>query len=235
MVDGKLCDDKKIQMVEGSDKRTPYEGIMILKNGTTLIDKLKKDGRVRSGDVDEAISIKTKEEFFEFMKHRTEEDGIFVYESAKKQLRRVSYVCPQHLEEKRNGGVLEDLIESSIPNDFIQFNSTLSPAYMRLRLGTKTRLAIEIPKSYSYGEIDVYQIKRSAYTDLGMGKVTHFNKQGLVEEFFMMPMNGGKAIEGTNPNGICGVYRSYVKENGRVKMAEEKKAENLAYVQAIIH
>ncbi|MFC2134855.1 hypothetical protein ACFLTH_09575 [Bacteroidota bacterium] len=110
-----------------------------------------------------------------------------------------------------NHGKLPNL-EGRIPNDFIHEKETETPT--RLDLGTKTRLAIKIPSMHE--GISAYQVKLTAYGPLGLGKVTHFDYEGLQREFFFRQ----------DKLGIKGVVRKYNHINKTIKL----KSENSNYV-----
>jgi|SRR3989344_2561038 len=198
--------------VEEGLENKEYDGILILKNGDTLIKKLVDDNLIDKRDVDTSKNVNTIDNFFNFLENRKDEDGVYVYESSKKLIMRVSKITYPGRE-----------IEGKIPLDFIYFNGANFSreddiwVELRHRLGTKTRLAIELTQHYQ--DIEAFQIKRSSYTQLGMGKVTHFNKNGLNREFFfMVPKNPElHQDEFIDPeHKIIGVYREYGKDNGNL-------------------
>jgi len=177
---------------EGKENKA-YEGILIFKNGNTLLDRLVRDRLVNSMDISKPIDVDSIDKFLNFMSNREEEDGVFVYESARGKMMRVSKV--KDLAEGNTP------LKSKLPSDFIFYDGVKGnnlERVLRGELGTKTRLAMDITERYP--DVNAYQIKRSAYTRLGMGKVTHFNSNGLVEEYFLKP---------EELNLINGVYRRY--------------------------
>lgn len=201
---------------EGKENKE-YAGITIFKNGDTLLNKLKERRYVNPKAIDEFEDISTLEKFFDFLDSKNsegddgEEDGVYIFESKNKKIARVSKIyCP------------ESPIENKIPLDFIYFNGmngSVNPwNELYRKLGNKTRLAIDL--THLYNDVEAYQIKRSGYTQLGMGKVTHFNKNGLSEEFFFMH-NPEQNLFIYPEQKIIGVYRSYNNKNGDL-FREEK-------------
>ncbi len=91
-----------------------------------------------------------------------------------------------------------------MPRNFIfEAGTSLRPE----DLGTKSRLAVKLP--FCYPHTETYQIKCSAYGSLGMGKVTHFNRAGLVEEVLLRhePQSAGSFVDETR--GIVAIHRRY--------------------------
>lgn len=207
--DGQILDNESKPLQEGSDLKTPHEGLLILRNGSTLLDKLVNSGRVHTADIDAPVKLNTEEDFYDFLTFREENDGVYVYESQLNQMRRVGYIVPP------NGASIDD----SLPSDFV-YQAGCDSATQRLKLGTKTRIALELTAEEG-AKIQAFQIKRSSFGHLGMGKVTHINEQGLAREFYLehQPDYTGHFID--EEQGIVGIYKTYRKENGPLELAEE--------------
>ena len=98
---------------------------------------------------------------------------------------------------------------------------------MHLNLGTKTRLAIELTQIYP--DVHAYHIKRSGYTQLGMGKVTHFDCKGLKKEFFFMKFPDEAVLEYIDrENSIVGVRRTYESSSIRTPEIINPSAKHLS-------
>ena len=209
--EGQILDNEGNPLQEGSDLKTPHRGLLILRNGSTLLDKLVHNGRVHSADIDAPVKLDTEEDLYHFLKFKEENDGVYVYESQLGQMRRVSYVVPP--ENKAT-------IDNRLPRDFIYKAGGCDAATRRLKLGVKTRLALELTAEEGT-KIQAFQIKRSSYGHLGMGKVTHINGDGLKREFYLeyRPNHTGPFVD--EEQRIVGVYKNYRKENGRLEVAEE--------------
>lgn len=207
--EGQILDNESKPLQEGSDLKTPHEGLLILRNGSTLLDKLVNSGRVHTADIDTPVKLSTEEDFYHFLNFREENDGVYVYESRLGQMRRIGYVVPP------NGASIDD----SLPRDFV-YQEGSNAATQRLKLGTKTRIALELTAEEG-AKIQAFQIKRSSYGHLGMGKVTHINEQGLAREFYLeyQPDHTGPFID--QEQGIVGIYKTYRKENDCLELAEE--------------
>ena len=183
--------NKGRQIQEGREIKE-YQGILVFKNGNTLLNRLVSDKLVNPKHISAPAHIGSLDELFSFMDNREDQDGVYVYESANKDIVRVSKV--------------RDVVESKplitkVPLDFVFYNG-IPPGMDAEKvlgqwIGCKTRLAIDITDRYQ--DVQAYQIKASGYTPLGMGKVTHFDKDGLRKEFFLKYEAGN----------ICGIRRDY--------------------------
>lgn len=211
-------ENKNAPVTEGLENKA-YDGILILQNGNTLLERLVEEGRVEPEDIDNPVQVGSKELMFDFLSGRDDEDGVYVCETAKGEMSRVAKIeYPKHPLDRR------------IPLDFVYSdplelrtggtNTTNPWIETRKKIGTKTRLGIEMPASYN--DVNACQIKRSGYTPLGMGKVTHFDNEGLAEEFFLKynPSHQGPFID--KEHGIVGVYRRYEKRDNDLFKVEEK-------------
>jgi len=186
IVEGRIRSPKNsYKPVHEGRENKEYDGITVFMNGNTLIDKLQRTGLVNPKVIGERIPISSIDDMSAFLEGSEDEDGVYVYEPAKDQLVRIAKI-------KDSG---KDLY--GIPPDFVFYGSDLSIDDMQPHIGTKTRLANELVQTFP--GIEAFQIKRSGYTPLGMGKVTHFTSQGLARELYF-------AVEGGN---VVGKQRTY--------------------------
>lgn len=191
-------------LTEGVDTDSMYKGVLIIANGNTLVDALIRDGLAERENMDpDPRKIDGKESLVEFLKEQEEEDGAFIFDGINNTLRRI-------FEIKNNTNYQAGNLLANIPQDFVYYDGT---APKLSRIGTKTRLAISLPHVY---DVHTFQIKRSAYTPLGIGKVTHFDKDGLAEEFFLRydPQSKGPFVD--EEHKIIGVYRKYERADGKL-------------------
>ncbi len=195
---------------EGSDKGQLYEGVLIVANGATLMDRLVEDEVILSKP-QPFTHLENKRDFFAYLTSQDDSDGAYVFDGVNQRITKAS--------EFNNNPPLPAPVEYSslVPADFLSFAGDVD-VHDDSKYGTKTRLAMKIPQAYQ--NTDTFQIKRSAYGPLGMGKVTHFNRQGVVEEFFFQyePLS----------QRINGVYRSYSRnEVGQLMRQSERHSEVL--------
>lgn len=182
---------------EGFDENELYKGLLIVSNGSDLINRLERD-RVILDEPEDLEEISGENDFFVYISGQRNGDGAYIV--ADREITKVHEInnYPPSLRSAVP-------LYSKIPADFLSLYGNVP---LHNNIGTKTRLAIKIP--HAYESTETYQIKRSAYTDLGMGKVTHFNRQGLVEEFFFVYDPGADApLFQLERGGITGVYRAY--------------------------
>lgn len=209
--DGKVVVDGN-QLQEGSDANVPYHGFLFLVDGPEIFNTIVSEniindvtdiqGRLETitKKYEDSTPLLTRDEFFGYLRREEHdgEDGAYILNSETGKVVRVSELSNSH--SLPQGFSLMD----RIPKDFVYKDGRkTSPD----KIGTKTRIAIKIPVAMKQKgkEVHTYQIKRTPYTDFGMGKVTHFDYNGLNQEFFFVYENGK----------ILGVYKKYSRrENG---------------------
>lgn len=189
------------QIKEGLENKE-YRGICIFQNGNTLLEELIQKEFANPDDVDDPADVSDADKFADFLQNREDMDGVYVFESATGEIMRVSKI--QEASHQR--------LVSQIPSDFIFYAGFPETGkdyerMVRRKMGTKTRLAIELPQEFR--NIHAYMIKCSGYTPLGMGIVAHFTQDGLKEKFFFRydPESNGPFIDPEKK--IIGVHRRY--------------------------
>lgn len=206
---GVLSPPSKKHNIEGVYENDLYNGLLLAANGDTLTDKLLREDIVLDEEITEPAAVPDREGLFSYLRREVgsdnaDPDGAFIYDNVNKMITRV-------YDLNNTPGKLERLQYSS-------FNGAIPPDFFTLtgeqrKLGTKTRMALKLPRAYP--EIHTFQIKQTAYTPLGLGKVTHFTKDGLREEFFFR-------VDHHDSENIVGVYRRYVTEGGKIVLAQER-------------
>ncbi|MDP3698966.1 MAG: hypothetical protein Q8R47_05255 [Nanoarchaeota archaeon] len=192
-----------------------YTGVLLVANGTTLVDKL-SEGDVIEDDPQDLhfMGAEHKEDFFTYLSEEQGNDGAHIYDGVNKRIARV-------MEFNNNPPLPEKApVYSLVPPNFLSSDGSVSPKQM----GVKTRLAIKMPLAYD--NTHAYQIKRTPYENTGIGKVTHFGPDGLVEEFFFRyaPEHQGLFL---NPeHKIIGVYRQWKREAGKWNSLPEEQVAN---------
>jgi len=180
-----------------------YKGILLLRNSDTLLTRLVEDGLVNPYAIRKSVTINSQEEFLDFYDKRGDEDGVWVYESGKNQIFNIRHVKDPNKDHL--------FLSKKLPQDFIQYSGCQEDnleIHLQKDIGTKTRLALEITERYP--DVHAGQIKRSAYGNLRMGKVTGIDSYGLNQEFFFLQENGA----------IYGIFRKY---NEKTELMEEWK------------
>lgn len=214
--EGVLVDPAQGPLKEGLDENKLYPGLLIVANGDKLPGDLVSD-KIVLDNLEEIIynpqPISTADSFFDYLE-KQEGDGAHVFNGFKKEMTRV-----YQLNNNPESLSVEDRAKwlSRIPSNFVFTDGT--PTF-RKHIGTRTFLADILPLAYK--NVDTFQIKQTAYTSLGLGKVTHFNRQGLVEEFFFnyAPNHHGNFLAPVQK--IIGVYRRYSPQDDRPLCVEEK-------------
>lgn len=201
--DGVLNSKKSYR--EGSDKDVPYQGVLIIANGDTLADRLYEDELVNEPP-GEFRPIPSKSSLSDYLDQEVAEDGAYVYDCTHNRIAKVNDI------NNTPPGLSRDFpIYSQVPSDFVSVDGKLPVGPDTI--GTKTRLAIKIPAGYARFGAEAFQIKRSRYGTLGMGKVTHFTDQGLVKEFLFAydPSSKGSFVD--RRKGIIGLLRTYQRDS----------------------
>ena len=194
---------------EGSDSFMPYHGFLVLANGPTILKELIDEKMIndvsddRDGldnllrDYHGSRRLLSKGDFLEFLEREEiyGEDGAYVFNSRTGEVVRVSSL--------NNSSPTPEgfYLRSRVPDDFVHYGGSKG----QMKLGTKTSVAIRVPVTIP--NIETFQVKRSAYGKLGMGKITHFDHYGLVEEAFFETDRSGEIF-------CC--YRKYKSENGKL-------------------
>lgn len=206
-----------------------YKGVLIVSNGRTLLDDLIAGDVIEEGNIGPFVGIDGENSLFDYLDNQENSDGGHILDSANNQIARAYEFNNKPPALGINGTYS---LFDRIPHDFCSYDGKVSPIN---NLGLKTRLAIKLPQvklpqvhpQQAHPHIETYQIKRTAYTPLGMGKVTHFNKDGLAEEFFLMQNPDSENEE------IIGVHRNYSRENGELSLAKERIAPIDSYLDAL--
>lgn len=198
-------------IIEGEENEW-YKGFLIVASNQSF-NEIKDDLIYHDHDIGEFMEIKNREDFYNYLENTSSKDGAFVFDIPHLNIAR-AYVLKNHF------SIIPKEFNSinMLPEDFASFEKI---SYVSSKdIGTKTNLAITIP--HINNNIETFQIKRTAFSSLGMGKVTHFNSQGLVEEFFLMYNSDTKGPFINQKYKIEGIYRKYERKNGKLVCISEK-------------
>lgn len=198
--EGRVLHHSGLPFIEG-DENTYYPGLLVVAHPFATAPPLLADAE----DVEPFVDVPSQQAFFAYLEQHGKKDGAHFLDPESKKMARVFELNNTPLRGLPWGNVLE----SKLPKDFVHADGR---DLGRADLGTKTRLAIKLPMKYP--TLEVFQVKQSAFGEFGMGKVTHFTKEGLTKEFFFT----------FNPEeqNIEGVYRTYHREADEVQFAERR-------------
>lgn len=213
---------------EGLTENKLYPGVIIIADGEGLIQRLKQEGVAWGVQETEHARILDEQSLSDYLDNLQNTDGAHVFDSVRGVATRARKIRdPPHLPRDFDP-YNETMLSRMLPKDFVASDSSVPLT----EIGTKGVLALEIPQAYP--QAHVFQIKQTAYGRLGMGKVTHFSADGLVEEFFLAP-NQDPLQASLNPgDSIQGVYRRYAKAGDRlVRTAEEVRSLHQVYGPAL--
>lgn len=199
-------------VLEGQENER-YKGVLIVANGSTLVDKLVKDEVLRRRPA-EFVPLPSPNHLLPYLNDQEGKDGAYLYDGVNRYIAHVArYFTPCRL-----GHRVQDLV----PPDFLSYDGSIP--IDEDNLGTKTQVAMELPFMYrgalSPG-VTALQIKRSGFTALGVGKVTRFTGDGLAEEFFFQyrPDLEDHLVPA---HGLVGVHRTYARQDGRLLRTAER-------------
>ncbi len=188
-----------------SGENSLYKGIIIVSNGPTLVDDLIKHGLAKREDLSSFVPLRDADAFRSYIHEEVKRDGAHLYDSANGQIARVYELNNHH-------SSLEGCLDTNrVPADFVYDDAR---GVSRADLGTRTRIAIRLPAIPELQTLNVFQIKQTGYGDLGLGKVTYFNNEGLQKEFFCR--------YNAEQEGIDGVLREYELKEGQLTLAVER-------------
>ncbi len=215
VVDGRVQSPKGLPYRQGAENKH-YGGVLIISNGNTLLNRLKADDVLDDDGLEGFVEVPHKEELFQYLdgqlnNHGTSiedegaADGAYLYDGMNHRVTRVSQYNPV-----KKVRVNEQELMESLPADFISVDGSI-PVEGK-KVGTKTRLAVKIPRAYQGNhDVEGFMIKQSAYGQLGMGMVVHTTKDGVKETAHFR----------LGANGIECVHREYERKDGRVVLARE--------------
>ncbi|MBN2567441.1 hypothetical protein JXB02_05145 [Candidatus Woesearchaeota archaeon] len=200
-------DDGNRYRLDGENER--YYGAIIISDGENIADRLVRIEVIHSDAIDGYTAIPTREAFMGYLGENLNRDGSFVYDSVNRGITRVAKVNnePKALNERLKGSDLR--FDRRLPPDFIAEDGSIE--VKRTNLGLKTQLAAEL--TYAFPDMRIYQIKRTPYGGLGMGKVTQFSGQGLLQEFFF------RAVPEKEGYSILGIHRQYEPHEDGIRQA----------------
>ena len=203
---------------EAFDENELYKGLLLVAGADVRVERLIREGLLFD-EPTAFVGIPEEEFFFSYLRNQQNGDGAYLVDHS---ARRIAHVLemnnapPQIMIGGTAANTLGINVYQKLPPDFVSAKGDVTTR----NIGTKTRLAIKIPLAY-HG-LETYQIKRSAYTPFGMGKVTHFDRHGLREEFYFV--HDDEKVTPFVEDAIVGVYVKYaVDEAGYLYKVLEKR------------
>lgn len=193
-------------------------GFLLVRDGNTLVDRLTERSLI-TGRIDDYVHIGSEGDFSNYIGPLSERDGAFLFDSVNNRIARVPMIRNTY-QNVPEGEELEERLAGRLPLDFVVYGAKRLDTR---DVGTKTRLSVIIPMAFP--EMEALQVKRSSYAGL-LGKVTRYNSNGLVEEFFFKyePQSEGPFIVDEGKLKIVGVYRRYEAKNGSLVRVLEQPA-----------
>ncbi len=222
--EGKLYFQKKKERIPvkvGEEQKLEgYNGFLLLSNGEDIIDHLRKAGVILLDGKNSFVSLKDENDLFSYLNKNAKEEGIFIYDSASKEITR------EKLDSKYN---LEGMISAQMfPDEFLSEDGyvPLLDENGKSRVGCRSSLGAQTSKGFNDSDgnhhaIDGYHIKNTSYNELGLGPVVHYSKNRIGMFYFKYaPESKGPFID--EEYKIIGMYKTYECIDGRfIKISEE--------------
>ena len=210
---------------EGIDENKLYQGTLVVADGEGLIQRL-KDNRMAWGVGKTHTTVRDAADLSSYLTAIENPDGGHVYDSVRGLMTGVKHFRdPANLPQDFDPYDIE-FLRTVLPKDFSSSDGS------NLDVGNRGLVGLAVPLGYS--EAHVFQIKQTAYGELGIGKVVHFSNQGLVEEFFFAPCEDQLQNTLDPMNAVQGVYRAYSKAGNKpVRVTEEVRNLHPVYSPAL--
>lgn len=194
--------------VKEGEENEDTSGCLILSNGDSLVRRLKDENIILDRTEKEFTVADNYPLLANFLNENEKKDGAFVYDGKHGSITRISMFANSL--EQMDG--IRSSYECYLPSNFVFEKATsMTPHQYDDHIGRKTDLAMVLPIAHTKDDsiVHAYQIKRTAYGQLGLGKVAHFGPNGLIEEFFFRYDPASKGPFAVPEQGIVGVHRTY--------------------------
>lgn len=193
-----------------------YDGALFVADGEGLIERMVSDDNAW-GVEEERTEIRSQEDLSTYLNTLQYVDGGHIFDSVRRLATRAAkFPDPRNLPKGFDPYKNPQILSRLLPKDF---NSEDGRVPLN-KIGTRGLVFVEIPLVYP--EAHVFEIKQSSYGELGIGKVVHVDKTGLVEEFFFRPNKNPLQNTLDPSNAIQGVYRRYAGQDKNVRTEEVK-------------
>jgi len=211
MRDGRILDDRGRPFIQGRENKWS-QGVLLIADGATLASRLMEDHVILDEEDPEFEQLSDPAGFSDYLTTNRWRDGAYILNADGGKIAHVSQFNNNPGSERRKP------LRELLPVDFVQSAAT----YLDRRLvGTRTRVAAVLPQMYP---VEAFQIKQSAYGELGIGVVTRFTKDGLAESFhFQYDAVQGPYVHADHP--IVGVHRIYGLVNTHHAKLDERRLE----------
>jgi hypothetical protein len=190
-------------------------GVLIISNGETLAERLKKDRVIHDRKRPKFASLADEEDFLRYLHEQEDKDGAYIFDGKNSRIARVGILNndPSPLQH-------ESIDPSNLlPENFGSMDPYGDGKGLDDFIGTKTYLAMILPIAYPNTRSII--VKRSAYSKLGLGLVLLFNNQGLKRDFYF------GYDSAASRSGIVGVYRTYKRDGDNRLVVESERHEDV--------
>ncbi|MDD5331923.1 MAG: hypothetical protein PHE43_03860 [Candidatus Nanoarchaeia archaeon] len=183
---------KKNCYIPEKQENSIYKGVLIFADGNVFSSAAthKEEDVVNNQEIGSPKRVETKKDLEKYIIETEEDDGAHIFNGDEDTILWVG-MLNNHPAIPPKDKALNDYFNNysfgdRVPSNFVYSNKKEGKV-KDTEVGNKTNIADFLSGFYSVKyqkSIESFQIKQSSYSDFGMGKVTHFTKDGLGEEFF---------------------------------------------------
>ncbi len=228
--DGQVQSTLANEPLQEGEENKYIQGIIVFADGNTLADRLVQDRVIKDVSYPQFTTINNREELNKYFAQARKHDGAFFYNGSAQAIARANWVN----DEPNGTPEIQTRYHQIAPKraqfvhpEFVEENNhtPLDLATLENKIGRRTSLALVLPFVYSTidSNVQAYQIKQSAYGQLGMGTVNHYTPQGLSKRFLLKhePKTNGPYIDETL--GLTGYLQTLRPVNNQVQIIEEQQ------------
>lgn len=222
IVEGQYVGSRGKTIEEGEENHQTY-GALVLANGDSLVQRLKKEKIILDLSTPMFTAAGNYDLFASYLSKSKKRDGAFVFDGKNETMTRVSRYANYNSELMQE--VRENFARYMPANFIYEAAAMMTPKDYDNDVGTKTDLAMVLPVSHTKADSSVhaYQIKATAHSRLGFGKVAHFGPDGLIEELFFRYAPESKGPFVVSGQNIEAVHRKYERgADDRLYLASER-------------
>jgi hypothetical protein len=216
---GQIQSNKNRPLIPGKSENPHYDGLYLVYDGERILKKASKR-IMRDDGVRQSAKVSCLEDFFSCLcgssedleEEDADQDKVFLYNTKGKVVYLVkgefSNSLPKGKEHSRR---INDLLQYGLPANFLSEDLSRKVT----DCGTKTANALLTAYALNHKKdlgVRTIIIKRTAYGQLGMGKLAEFGSDGLIREFYFEynPHHQGTFID--EKSSIVGVYKHYSRD-----------------------
>ncbi len=235
--DGRVPDILTNEPHEEGGENKYIQGIIIFADGNTLADRLVQDRVIKDVSYPQFEHVPSQQSMKNYFTAARKHDGVFFYNGTEQKIARANWVNDEPdgtPEIKARYNQIAPKRHHLVHPQFVEEQGTsLSLPDLENKIGRRTSLALILPHVYSTvdSNVQAYQIKQSAYGELGMGTVNHYTPNGLTQRFLLKhePNTSGPFID--ESRGLTGYLQTLRPVNDQVQIIEQQRVPRTLFQQ----